>query len=128
MKHRLARTASLLVVAVAAAACATTENGDGASQTAQVYVQVQNDARADLQVSLVTDGQELRIGRVQLGDRRRFRVPAPVLREPPYAFAVRVVARDGSGSYTTPRLNVPQGQNVYIEASATLQSSRFSVR
>ena len=128
---RLTGYLMILLLAAAPAACATTAGSGGQDQdttTDAVYVEVENDARFDLEVSVTARGQEVRVGRVQIGDQRQFRVPAPFLNDPPYAFAVRLVARVGSNSYLTPQLTVPEGQNVYIEASPTLQSSRFSVR
>ena len=126
---RSTRYLLVLLLAAAPAACATTAgSGDQSTTTDRVYVEVENDARFDLEVSVTARGQEVRIGRVQIGDERRFRVPAPLLNEPPYAFAVRLVSRVGSSSYLTPQLTVPEGQNVYIEASPTLQSSRFFIR
>jgi hypothetical protein len=89
---------------------------------------VENNTRADLDVSILANNQELRVGRVQMGDTGRLRAPAAALRTPPYSFAVRLVARDGTGSYTTPALNVLGGQDVYIDAGPTLGSSRFEVR
>lgn len=124
---RLSRAALLLFLLLAPLACATAAE-DGQEATGRVYVQVENSARADLSVSIYSGGQELRLGRVQVGDDQRFYVPAPVLRSAPYSFAVRLIARDGSGEYTTPALVVNQGQNVHIDASPTLSSSRFTVR
>lgn len=123
MKHVL-----VALAAAALAACATTAGGGGETTADQVYVEVENDARFDLEVSVAGRGQELRIGRVQIGEQRRLRVPASFLGEPPYGFAVRLVPRVGHDSYMTPQLNVLEGQDVYIEASPTLQSSRYSVR
>ena len=126
---RLTRYLMVLLVAAVPAACASTAgSGDQGTTADRVYVEVENDARFDLEVSVTARGQEVRVGRVQIGDRRRFRVPAPFLVDPPYAFAVRLVSRVGSEAYMTPQLTVPEGQDVYIEASPTLQSSRFSVR
>lgn len=126
--HRLFRGALFLVLALAAACASTGESGAAESDSERVFIDVENSARADLDVSILRGGQEIRLGRVQIGDERRFRAPAAFLRSPPYNFSVRLTARDGSGSYTTPDLNVQQGQNVYIEASPTLPGSRFTVR
>ena len=126
------RLTNYVLVALAAAvlpACAATTGGAATETSAdRVYVEVENDARFDLEVSVTGRGQELRIGRVQIGEQRRLRVPTSFLGEAPYAFAVRLVPRVGQDSYLTPQLNVPEGQNVYIEASPTLQSSRYTVR
>lgn len=127
--NRLARAAVLLALASIPAACASAgEAGSDNPDAERVFVNVENSARADLDVSVIGYGQSIRLGRVQLGDQRRFRVPSAFLRTPPYSFSVEVVARDGSGSYTTPVLLVRQGLNVYIDATPTLPSSRFEVR
>lgn len=113
---------------LAPAACATTGSGeDGGEDITPVMIQVENSARADLDVRILSGGQELRLGRVQLGDTGRFRAPATLLRSPPYSFSVRLIARDGTGTYTTPQLNVREGQNVRLYASPTLSSSRWVV-
>lgn len=127
---RFSRAGLFLFLALVAAACATAgETGaDAEDGPDRVDVEIDNSARADLDVSVLSGGQELRLGRVQMGDRQRFRVPAPVLRSPPYSFTVRLVARDGTGTYTTPQLVVNEGQDVYIDASPTLSGSRFTVR
>jgi hypothetical protein len=127
--NRFPHRAILLFMALGTAACASTaQDGPDASSSARVYVNVDSSARAELDVSLHSGGQVLRLGRVQMGDHQRFRVPAPVLRDAPYSFAIRLVARDGTGDFTTPALIVNEGQNVFIDASLTLSSSRFSVR
>lgn len=126
---RAARSALLpFLFLLAPAACATTAGEDGAESTTRVMIEVENSARADLDVSILSGGQELRLGRVQLGDTGRFRAPATLLRNPPFSFSVRLVARDGTGTYLTPQLNVREGQNVQLYASPTLSSSRFEVR
>lgn len=120
---------ALLLFLLAPAACATTGTGEnGAEETPRVMIQVENSARADLDVSILSGGQELRLGRVQLGDTGRFRAPATLLRSPPFSFSVRLVARDGTGTYTTPQMIVREGQNVRLYASPTLSSSRFEIR
>ena len=126
--YRFIRGTHFLVLAFVAACASAGQTGGAETDAEVVFVDVENDARADLDVSLVRGGQDIRLGRVQVGDQRRFRTPSAFLRTAPYSFAVRIVARDGSGSYTTPSLLVQQGQNVYIEASPTLPSSQFSVR
>lgn len=126
--YRFTRGTLFLALAFVAACASAGQTGGAGTDAEVVFIDVENDARADLDVSLVRSGQDIRLGRVQVGDQRRFRAPSAFLRSAPYSFAVRIVARDGSGSYTTPSLLVQRGQNVYIEASPTLPSSQFSVR
>jgi hypothetical protein len=128
--NRLSRAAVLLALASFPAACASAGEAGGSDSpdAERVFVSVENSARADLEVSVIGYGQTIRLGRVQLGDQRQFRVPSAFLRTPPYSFSVEVVARDGSGAYTTPVLLVRRGQNVSVDASPTLSSSRFEVR
>jgi hypothetical protein len=128
MNRRIPVAFSLFLALTAAACASTAATGEEGTGAATVYVNVDNSARADLEVSILSGGQELRLGRVQVGDDQRFRVPAPVLRSPPYSFSVRLVARDGTGDWTTPSLVVNEGQNVYLDASPNLPSSRFTVR
>lgn len=127
--NRLARAAAFLALASLPAACASGgAAGSDTADTERVFVNVENSARADLDVSVIGYGQSIRLGRVQLGDQRRFRMPSAFLRRSPYSFAIELVARDGSGTYSTPQMLVRQGQNVYIDATPTLSSSHFEVR
>lgn len=118
----------ILLAALVAACASAAGGGQEEENTSTVYVNVENSASADVDVSLTRGGQTLRIGRVQVGDQRRFRVPSAFLVAPPYSFLVEVIARDGTGRYTTPSLVVHEGQTVYIEASRTLSTSRYTVR
>ena len=120
----------LILLAALAAACASTGTGGAQEEenTSTVYVNVENNASADVDVSLTRGGQTLRIGRVQVGDQRRFRVPSAFLTASPHSFMVEVIARDGTGSYPPPSLVVHEGQAVYIEASRSLSTSRYTVR
>lgn len=127
MKY-LPRTALLLLGLTLAGCASTGATGGQESDSEEVYVQVDNQARADLDVSVLVTGQEIRLGRVQIGDQRRLYISSAVLRTPPYSFAIRLIARDGTGTYTTPPMLVREGQNVVIEASPTLSSSRYTVR
>lgn len=125
----LFRAALLTLLAVFATACASAGTSGESDTTADpVYVNVDNSARSDVDVSVRAGGQNLRLGRVQIGEDRGLRVPDTFLRSAPYSFAVEVVARDGTGSYTTPSLVLNQGQDVYIEVSPTLSASRYTVR
>lgn len=113
-----------LLVGMAACASATSGSGSGTS----IPVHVENEARSDLDVTALIGQQEIRLGRAQVGQTGRFRLSTAMLTATPYAFAVRLVARDGTGTFTTPVLTVHEGQGVYIDAGPTLNSSRYNVR
>jgi hypothetical protein len=125
--HRL-RLVPLFAVVTLVAGCAATGSGGQSGTVAGVMVEVDNATTSALEVTVVLDQTETRLGRTQIGDTARFRVPATLLQAPPYYFAIRLVARDGTGSFTTPILTVQDGQRVYIDAGPTLSTSRFSVR
>ncbi|MFW6205746.1 MAG: hypothetical protein ACOC5I_00775 [Gemmatimonadota bacterium] len=122
------RVACFLIVLAAAGCASTGEPETTGSEDARVYVEVENDTHADLDIRLLARGQTIRLGRIHVGDTQRLRVPPTILDAAPYEFAVHVVARDGTGTYTTPVLTVPDGQNVHIMTRSTLSTSRFAVR
>ena len=126
---RAASFATLIALGATAAACASaTSDSDAGSGAPAVVVEVENGSRFDVDVSALIGPQEIRLGRAQLGDTGRFRIAPALLPASPYAFAIKLVARTGGATYTTPILTVREGQSVHLDTGPSLGNTRFTIR
>jgi hypothetical protein len=125
MRERLRRTATLLVLA-AAAACGP-RPGSRPAPVPPVRVQVVNHNRADINVYVLRGGTRTRMGTVVAGDTRTM-----LLRHLPgtsvHLLAFEVQRIGAEGVYSLPRVSVSSGQSVWIRVQELITTSEIAVR
>lgn len=120
----LATTCVLLVIGCASAQ----SNGAAANQepVEDSHVIVQNDYMGDVEVFILNGTIRNRLGRVSVGAKVRFIIPARLMERPDVQFQVTPAAATSSG-FTYAPISMSQGSTVELHVARVLASSTHQI-